>query len=69
MPRVALKGTYGYGRPRHMYGPGVVEVPEGLARALGLTALPEPAADEPTPEPEPKLAVKAGRKPAKPAKD
>ena len=41
MPRVKLNGTYGYGRPRRYYGPGLVEVPEGLARALGLVPLPE----------------------------
>ena len=41
MPLVRLNGTYGYGRPRHYYGPGLVDVPEGLARALGLTPIPE----------------------------
>ena len=43
MPRVNLSGTYGYGRPRRYYGPGLVDVPEGLARALGLTPIPEVA--------------------------
>ena len=47
MPRVNLSGTYGYGRPRRFYGPGLVDVPEGLARALGLTPLPEVVAPEP----------------------
>lgn len=40
--RVRLNGTFGYGRPRVYYGPGVCEVPDGLARALGLAALPAP---------------------------
>lgn len=44
MVKVHLKGTFGYGRPRVYYGPGVVEVPEGLARALGLTPLAEEVA-------------------------
>lgn len=46
MVRVNLRGRFGYGRPRVYYGPGVCEVPEGLARALGLQGLAtaEPAA-------------------------
>lgn len=36
MPHVNLRGRFGYGRPRVYYGPGWTDVPEGLARALGL---------------------------------
>jgi hypothetical protein len=43
MVRVELKGTYGYGRPRVYYGPGVVDVPEGLARTLGLRPIQDAA--------------------------
>jgi hypothetical protein len=39
MVRVNLRGRFGYGRPRVYYGPGVCEVPDGLARALGLQGL------------------------------
>lgn len=42
MVKVNLRGQFGYGRPRVYYGPGVCEVPDGLARALGLEALPTP---------------------------
>lgn len=34
--RVTLKGSFGYGTPPVYYGPGEVDAPEGLARALGL---------------------------------
>lgn len=38
MVTVKLKGTYYYGNPKQRYGPGdAVQVPEGLATALGLT--------------------------------
>ena len=77
--RVRLKGTYGYGRPRVYYGPGVVDVPDGLARALGLSEIPAgalegapPPAAEPvfTPAPALEEAVneapkRRGRKAAK----
>ncbi len=40
MVTVKLTGTYGYGNPRRFYGPGdAVQVPEGLATALGLTPI------------------------------
>ena len=52
MPLVKLNGTYGYGRPRRYYGPGLVDVPEGLARALGLTPLPEVTEAEPAATPQ-----------------
>jgi DNA integrity scanning protein DisA with diadenylate cyclase activity len=39
MVKVRLRGTFGYGRPRVYYGPGLVDVPEGLAQALGLKAV------------------------------
>lgn len=73
MPIVILKGTYGYGRPRRYYGPGTVDVPEGLARALGLTpafdAAPVVPEIEPPPpalsEPEPAPALKRRKAKAK----
>jgi hypothetical protein len=42
MVKVSLRGRFGYGRPRVYYGPGKTDVPEGLAKALGLTPMPEP---------------------------
>lgn len=36
MIRVQLKNTFYYGTPKKRYGPGFVDVPEGLAAALGL---------------------------------
>jgi hypothetical protein len=40
MVKVNLRSTFGYGRPVRYYGPGLVDVPEGLARALGLKEAP-----------------------------
>jgi len=38
MVKVHLRNRIGYGRPRRYYGPGICEVPEDVARALGLSA-------------------------------
>lgn len=52
MPMVYLNNRYGYGRPRRYYGPGLVDAPEGLVRALNLTVLPmEVPSTEPPPDP------------------
>lgn len=47
MVTVKLNGRFGYGKAgaRAYYGPGVCEVPEGLARALGLQPLPADATE------------------------
>jgi len=40
MVTVKLNGTFYYGNPKKRYGPGdAVQVPEGLAAALGLTPI------------------------------
>lgn len=50
MPLVNLNGSYGYigqDRRRRYYGPGLVDVPDGLLRSLGL----KPASELPQPGP------------------
>lgn len=47
MVKVKLNSTYWYGNPKKRYGPGeAVDVPEGLATALGLTPV---AQEQPAP--------------------
>lgn len=47
MVRVTMRGSVFYGRPRQRYGPGQsIEVPEGLARSLGLTPLEDSSVQE-----------------------
>lgn len=51
MTFVTLKRTYGYGNPRKDYGPGEdVEVPMGLANALGQTGRSESMIPEGDPD-------------------
>lgn len=55
---VKLSGSFGYTNPEdrsfRYYGPGVVEVPLGLARALGLAPMyPEATAAKPAPKEQP----------------
>lgn len=55
MVRVQLKNTFYYGNPKRRYGPGFVDVPEGLAAALGI-APPVEVAPAPTPKKKPAKA-------------
>lgn len=58
MARVNLRNSYRY--KGVMYHPGAnVEVPDALARALGLDVIPEPVAAQPKPKAPRKAAPKA----------
>lgn len=62
MVTVKLKGTFYYGNPKQRYGPGdAVEVPEGLATALGLTPI---RTEEETHEPKARVSSKPRTKKA-----
>ncbi|RJQ32794.1 MAG: helix-hairpin-helix domain-containing protein [Peptococcaceae bacterium] len=55
MVKVTLTGSYGYkapGQSRKYYGPGLdIEVPEGLAMALGLPVSDSAPVQKPAPDP------------------
>jgi hypothetical protein len=62
MPKVNLRSTFGYGKPRVYYGPGLVDVPEGLVQALGLKVIEAADADVlPVPSASPQLPAPTDR--------